>query len=571
MKLKPKMLTVVVAFIVTALVGLMVVQIALLNDALQLKEQAFRENVAGALGSAALRLATNETVAGVYRNAGPRSEERVRTRQTNSGSRHIANLAGRDSVFIIESTTRGVPIRLQERSFTYHIGRPQWVKVQVLGSQGLDSIIVDTVRGPGDYHISLNDHAGGYNAYFYRIETDSATALIHVESNGKPTLLRPPATERDRSVIVSRVLQNLWTSEKEPIERRVAPAVLDSVLRRSMRDAGIPLDFAFGVLNRKDSLVLAHPSQSAHLLRDSPYKAPLFIMEGTTTQHQLVVAFPGRRLFLLSQMWPLLAASMGFLAFVAGGFVVTINMLLRQRRTAGLMVDFVNTMTHEFKTPILTVALASEAIGRPDIESRKGKIRRYNRMIAEEANRMRMQVERILQMAELEEGDIELKMESVDVHTLLRTAAENLRLQVEARNGTIDLDLQAREHTITADPARLLEIVQNLLDNANKYSPGQPRISVTTRNDGRNITLSVRDQGIGIAPEHQKHVFDKYYRVPTGNLHDVKGFGIGLSYVRLLVEAHGGTIVLQSERGKGTEVIVTLPVRPPGVSDVNAG
>jgi two-component system phosphate regulon sensor histidine kinase PhoR len=237
-------------------------------------------------------------------------------------------------------------------------------------------------------------------------------------------------------------------------------------------------------------------------------------------------------------------------------------MLFRQQRTAGLMVDFINNMTHEFKTPISTVALASEAIGRPDVEVRKGKIRQYNRMIAEESTRMRGQVERILQMAQLEEGEVELKFADLDLHELLRNVADTFRLQVEAREGGIQLNLRAVQHVVRGDGARLLDVFRNLLDNANKYSPARPRITIATRNADDTVSCSVKDCGIGIAPEHQKRVFDKYYRIPTGNLHDVKGFGIGLSYVRLLVAAHGGEITLGSEPGKGTEVIVTFPIAP---------
>jgi len=246
---------------------------------------------------------------------------------------------------------------------------------------------------------------------------------------------------------------------------------------------------------------------------------------------------------------------------VVSGFVYTIRTIVRQQRLSGLMVDFINNMTHEFKTPISTVALASEAIGRPDVLTKKTKVQQYNRMIAEETQRMKAQVDRILQMAQLEEGDIELNRIDVDLHELIGKAAGAFALQVETRGGRITPVLRAEFSTLSGDPVFLIDIIRNLLDNANKYSTGAPEITLTTSNVEGMVVLQVSDRGIGIAPEHQKKVFGKYYRVPTGNVHDVKGFGIGLSYVKLLVEAHGGCISLKSEPGAGTDVEVRLPVK----------
>jgi two-component system phosphate regulon sensor histidine kinase PhoR len=231
---------------------------------------------------------------------------------------------------------------------------------------------------------------------------------------------------------------------------------------------------------------------------------------------------------------------------------------MRQQRLGGLMVDFINNMTHEFKTPLSTVALASEAIDRPDMVTQKTKVLQYNRLIADETRRMKKHVDRILQMAQLEEGEIELSMSPVDLHELIRTAAANFALQVETRGGRIALNLDAAPHTIVGDPVHLLNVLQNLLDNAIKYSPESAEITVTTGNIDHKVTVQVADRGSGIPREHHERVFEKYYRVPMGNRHDVKGFGIGLRYVKLLVEAHGGTIGLQSEPGKGTEIVLAF-------------
>ena len=243
---------------------------------------------------------------------------------------------------------------------------------------------------------------------------------------------------------------------------------------------------------------------------------------------------------------------------IVWGFVYAVRTILLQKRMAGLMTDFVNNMTHEFKTPISTVALAVEAIARPEVTGQKDKVLQYNKVIRDETTRLRRQVEKILEMATLERGEYELHIEPVDVHALIREASTGLALQIAQRGGTLTLALEADDPTVLADKVHLTNIVNNLLDNANKYSSGPPAITMQTTVRDHRFVLTVSDKGIGIPPEHVARVFEKYYRVPTGNRHDVKGFGLGLSYVKMMLEARGGTTSLQSSPGVGTVVEVTL-------------
>ncbi|MFH2036099.1 MAG: HAMP domain-containing sensor histidine kinase, partial [Candidatus Zixiibacteriota bacterium] len=224
------------------------------------------------------------------------------------------------------------------------------------------------------------------------------------------------------------------------------------------------------------------------------------------------------------------------------------------------MVSFINNMTHEFKTPISTVALAAEAIMRSDQISDAVKVERYARMIKDENTRMRNQAEKILQMAALEEGDFELKLTDVDIHEAIRQAVENIKLHIESRQGEVIINLNAKSHFIKADRDHLNSIIYNLLDNANKYSKEKPKIDISTKNFGQGIVVTVSDSGIGIKENDLKMVFKKYYRVASGNIHDVKGFGLGLSYVKLLVEAQKGSIKISSKSGEGTVVEFWLPI-----------
>lgn len=522
-------ISLIVILIATAMVGLIALQVSLLNSAFELKEQAFQRNVRSALGAASRRLETGETLTRVLRRA--------------------------------EELTPKTKNRVEGNSLYYHVAKPQRVRLRLRDVAGRDSLVVDTLKPAGDHVFTVTRPPPAGENFIYKYTTDSVSLVVNMTSGAPAKLARAPADERERALIVSRVIDDLWVSEAIPPERRFRPATLDSVLRLSMAEAGIPIGFSYGIAGAPaDSIRLARPEAAAPDLRLSALRAPLFLFEPLGHRSELVVHFPGRDVYLLKQLWPALLASFGFIAILAFAFVSTIRVIMRQQRLAVLMVDFINNMTHEFKTPISTVALASEAIRRDDVISKKTKVLQYNRMIAEETARMKNQVDRILQMAQLEEGDVELRKGPVDAHGIIRSAAANFAVQVDTRGGAITTDLRAARHVIEADAVHLASMIHNLLDNANKYSPLAPEIVITTVNEDGAFVVRVKDAGIGIPEEHQKSVFEKYYRVPKGNLHDVKGFGIGLSYVKLLMEAHGGSIALVSEPGKGTEVRLRFPV-----------
>jgi len=559
---RPRSIWFVVFLSVIALAGLTMVQVYLLNDAFQLKEQAFERNVLAALGAASRRLETGDALSRVFRVEGALPGAGTRMVQTEVRTISPDRRGSRDSTFFVRQLPRPAPVRVEGNSFYYHIATPQRVRMRLLDEAGRDSVIVDTLKPAGEHVFTFSTGMVGRGNALYRFTTDSVALVVQV-ADGKPgPLLRAPASEMERAVFVSRVMDNLWTSEGEPLERRLRPATLDSVVRLSMKEAGIPLDFAYGVIAaRKDTVLLARPADAAGDLRRSELRTPLFLLDPLGPRTELAVHFPGRSVYIVRQLWPALLASAVFLVLIVVTFGYSIRTIMTQQRLARLMVDFINNMTHEFKTPISTVALASEAIRRPDVVTQKMKVLKYSTMIAEETSRMKKQVDRILQMAQMERGDYELSIADVDLHELIRAAAGSFALQVETRGGHITLALRASHPVIPGDAVHLSNIIHNILDNANKYSPSAPEITVATEDEATMLVLKVADRGSGIPDEHQKRVFDTYYRVPTGNVHAVKGFGIGLSYVKLLVEAHGGKIALKSEPGAGTEIAIRLPVR----------
>ena len=520
----------VVSLIVAALAGLISLQVYLLNNAFALKEQAFRQNVQTALGAASLKLQASETLSRV---------KRFGVGQAGSS-----------------------PVRIRSSSLAHGAGQRQWVSVRVFSGARGDTVIRDTIREPDDYTVDAGTPAVGNNGYTYGFYADSASMVLQVGKTAPGETAHASSIDRDRLFIVSTVYDDLIAEEKG-IAGKINPGLLDSVLNASMREAGITLPYAYGILlPRADSVLLATPPSASPKLRTAEFRVPLFHLAFGPPQGELAVVFDGRDAYLFAQLWPALIASILFIAIIALCFAYTVRTILRQQRLSARMVEFINNMTHEFKTPIATVTLASEAIQRPDVMRDRTRVRKYNGMIAEETHRMKTQVDRILQMAVLEDGDYDLSLGDVDVHAVIRSAVESAALHVEARGGSITCALAAARHTVRGDAVHIANIVNNLLDNAAKYSPGAPAIRVSTANEPRRLIVRVSDRGIGIAPEHVDRVFDKYYRVPTGNLHDVKGFGLGLSYVRLLVRAHGGSIALHSRPGEGTDVELRFPEGP---------
>lgn len=254
-------------------------------------------------------------------------------------------------------------------------------------------------------------------------------------------------------------------------------------------------------------------------------------------------------------------ASSGLLVLViVGSFGYSIHTILRQKKLSEMKNDFINNMTHELKTPIATISLACEALSDKEIKQMEGMRERYLKMIGEENSRLGEQVERVLQMAAIDRNDIELKLDVLNMEELVQRAVDKTMIQVEAKSGTIKVIDSAQQKLVYGDRTHLINIIVNLLDNANKYSEGASDITVRLFNRASEIHLAIQDRGIGMSKEAVSHIFQKFYRVPTGNVHNVKGFGLGLAYVKNMVELHHGTVQVDSEPGNGSKFTITLPL-----------
>lgn len=349
-------------------------------------------------------------------------------------------------------------------------------------------------------------------------------------------------------------------SGKKPIRVRLNPRQLDSLLNISLLDRGIDIDYQFGVIDPTDNeMFIKKVTHSLVDLEKTDMRVNMYPNDIIGEAGFLLINFPEQQSFLLKKIWLTLASSLVLILVIIFCFAYAIITIFRQKKISDIKNDFINNMTHEFKTPISTVSLACEALSDEEISSTAGLKERYLKIISDENKRLGLQVEKVLQMAVIERRDFDLKLEKVNLHEIIEEAMENIAIQVNKKGGTISKDLRAVKQSINADQMHLSNIVYNLLDNANKYSLEKPEISVYTKDSSKGIIINIIDKGIGMSKDAVLKVFEKFYRVPTGNIHDVKGFGLGLAYVKNMVEAHGGTIDVKSELNKGSDFKIFLP------------
>jgi len=345
------------------------------------------------------------------------------------------------------------------------------------------------------------------------------------------------------------------------VENRLSRKLIDSLLKIEFQAAGLNTKYEFGVYSpTRNKMVLQKTGKYPKELLESGFRYLLFPGEIFSPQNLLMIYFPNERQYVITRIWFLLASSVVLILAIIFSFTYVVTTVFKQKKLSEIKNDFINNMTHEFKTPISTISLACQALGDKDIAKNPAVYESYVSIIDEENNRLQGMAERILQSARLQKGEVVLKLEPINLHDVFRDAIQKVSMQIEKKGGKITMDLKAENSNIVADRVHITNIVFNILDNANKYTPWAPIIFIETRNINKGILFSIKDNGIGISSSNQKKVFDKLFRVPTGNVHDVKGFGLGLSYVKNVVEKHNGKITLDSELNKGSTFSVYLPL-----------
>jgi len=343
-------------------------------------------------------------------------------------------------------------------------------------------------------------------------------------------------------------------------ERFITESQLDSIIFLELNNRGIDTRFEFGIYNpEKDLFLVEKDPWMRKTLIERGSAAKLFVSDMFTSPEYLLLYFPNEKQFLLTELWGMLLISIILIIVVVYSFTYTITTIFRQKKLSEMKNDFINNMTHEFKTPISTISLACEALSDQTIKRSPEFTENYISIILEENKRLATMAEKILQTAVIEKGQLKIKRESINLHEIITDVIKNIRIQVEIKDGIIRKQCKAINPVLLGDKVHITNLVYNLLDNANKYSPRKPVIIVRTENTSNGIFLTIEDHGIGIKKSEQKKIFDKLYRVPTGNIQEVRGFGLGLSYVKAIVEEHRGRISLDSEVGKGSTFKVFLP------------
>jgi two-component system phosphate regulon sensor histidine kinase PhoR len=344
-----------------------------------------------------------------------------------------------------------------------------------------------------------------------------------------------------------------------PLAVNIDPGLLDFKVTEEFNCMNVGTDYSYALFNlENDSMIMGNfDGFTAELIR-SEHQIP---MSGFKDSESVILAayFPNQSNLLLMRMINWLMLSILFALLLILSFYFTVYFLFRQKRLSEIKSDFINNMTHEFKTPLATVSLASEMLMKKNVNEDPCKTGRYARIIFDENTRLQNQVEQILNVSSLERGEFRIKPVETDIHELINKVTSNFNLSISKRKGTLGKELLASRTILSLDKMHITNVLNNLLDNANKYSPDKPQILISTRNVPNGVVISIEDKGIGISHEDQKHIFKNLYRVPTGNIHDVKGFGIGLFYVKTIIESHGGEINLWSEPSIGSRFNVYLP------------
>ena len=337
---------------------------------------------------------------------------------------------------------------------------------------------------------------------------------------------------------------------------------LEHVLGKAFEAQGLKEDYEYGIFDCSSDQMVRGKLVKYSIKKDGSQELaePLPKHYDQDFIYYFGVLFPGKSTNILSSIW-LVTGFTALMLLTVAFFIYSILVILRQKQLSELQRDFINNMTHEFKTPISTINISTDVFLKNETIKADPRLHRYSGIIKEQVLRLNTQVEKVLQLAKIERDNMELNVEEIDLAELIRSISPSIELKVLDRNGNLHLNLDAANPLVRADKLHLTNVLHNLVDNGVKYSKEKPEITIGLRNEAGLIVLSVQDNGIGIPKEHQKRVFDKFYRVPTGNVHNVKGFGLGLFYVKMMCKEHHWKLGLKSELGKGTTIEIRMPQR----------
>lgn len=364
----------------------------------------------------------------------------------------------------------------------------------------------------------------------------------------------------NKTVFVENIVDKMIRIEL-PIEERIPHPVLDTIIRNEFVKLGIKAKYEYKLASENDSTVYkssGYSNTAAMQLSKNMFPNDFF-----SKKYFLSVYFPNQKSYVLSSLGTMTFTTFLLTIIIILSFTVTIAIIFKQKRLSEIKSDFVSNMTHELKTPISTISLAAQMLKDDTIPDENKRTGYLGGVISEESKRLGLQVEKVLQMAIFEKTKLKLKIKPINLHQIINKVSQSFEIQLNNVNGTLISNLNAKQPEILGDEIHITNVVNNLLDNAVKYRNGNPKISISTKDTSKGLLFTVEDNGIGINRENQRRIFDQFYRVPTGNIHNVKGFGLGLCYVKKILEEHGGKIWVESSLGKGSTFSCFLPWNGP--------
>ncbi|PJA10038.1 MAG: hypothetical protein COX70_00040 [Flavobacteriales bacterium CG_4_10_14_0_2_um_filter_32_8] len=523
--MKKKYIYVLIGIITTALIGLVAIQIYWIDNAVKLKEEDFNRNVRSALFTVANKL---EKIDAVNRIKAHQKGQQLFNQKINKLNSTLQN-NNFDTTSLIKKD-----------GITYKVSEKQ-SKDGTLYQQSIQSVSPNGLIG---FQFSI--HGNGQNTTV-------------TDSNNPDSFVLP---QNNQSSVLNEMLENLFeTNQYRAIKERIDKNLLDSLLKSEFINRDIKAKYQYGVFDYNGNEVIVDSVSNVNKIRQSDFFCQLYPNDILESPHFLSVYFPNQKGYLLKTMWLMLLTSVLLLITIVWAFTFTIQTIFQQKKLSEIKNDFISNMTHELKTPISTISLACEALNDKDMLKNEKVRKNYVGMISQENKRLGLLVESVLKSATWDKGDLKLKKEEFDLHQIINEVSDNILIQVKNKLGSITINLTAINSLIAADQVHITNLIYNLLDNAIKYTMASPLINISTRNIKEGILLSVSDNGIGIKRENLNKIFEKFYRVPTGNVHNVKGFGLGLNYVKAIVEKHGGEISVTSDFGKGTTFNIYLPFK----------
>lgn len=508
--------TIIILSVVLSLIisGLILVQLYWIRNAIETKNQQFRVMVNSSLDAVVSELEKQETIERIFEEI---------------------DLPSVDSLVAIVPSHS--PLAKQLESIDNEFGIPEFGNSQDPRSSVMVNREGQTIFIYSDEDILWpEDEAPEMSA-------QSLRAGISGRLNNKTILLEN---------IMGRIL-----SEPPDLSERITKEEVAELLDQTLGRAGINLQYEFGI-NDGNAIIFSTGDYSLHT-SSSKFLRQLFPNDPVPGQYRLTLYFPGEDKYLFRQV--------GFTGFITIFITLTLiffsalNLIIitRQKRLSEIRSDFINNMTHELKTPVSTIFLASQMLSDKTIKNRETTIENISRILNDESVRLKYQVEKVLQASIFDRGNMNLKFSDTNIHLLLENIIENFSLIIGERNGVVQTDFRAAQPVVKLDEEHFTNVISNLLDNAIKYSSGKPELKISTSDNHEEITISVSDRGIGIRKEDLKRIFEKFYRVPTGNIHNVKGFGLGLCYVKKVIEGHGGKISVSSQLNRGTTFEIKIP------------